>query len=129
MSSDILKASVILVGPGRAGRAFARSWRAAGGERREVPGRADISPGTKLTSDIVILAVPDDAISSTAARLAPAVTCQTALHFSGALPAEILAVLRDRGASVGSLHPLKVFAGSPSDDWRDAFVAVEGDPR
>jgi predicted short-subunit dehydrogenase-like oxidoreductase (DUF2520 family) len=129
MSSDILKASVILVGPGRAGRAFARSWRGAGGELREVPGRAEVSSATNLRGDILILAVPDDAISSTASRLAPVVTCQSAFHFSGALPAEVLAALRSRGASLGSLHPLKAFSGSASEDWLGAFVAVEGDSR
>ena len=130
MSSDILKASVILVGPGRAGSAFARSWRAAGGSLRELSGRGHSGmpdADERLTCDVLILAVPDDAISSTAEKLAPAVSCRNAFHFSGALSAGVLDVLRGGGASVGSLHPLKVFSGSPSDNWRDAFVAVEGD--
>jgi predicted short-subunit dehydrogenase-like oxidoreductase (DUF2520 family) len=39
-----------------------------------------------------------------------------------------LAPLSSTGARLGSLHPLRAFTGLPQDDWRDAFVAVEGDP-
>jgi predicted short-subunit dehydrogenase-like oxidoreductase (DUF2520 family) len=28
---------------------------------------------------------------------------------------------------VASLHPVRPFTGSPGEDWKDAFVAVEGD--
>jgi predicted short-subunit dehydrogenase-like oxidoreductase (DUF2520 family) len=82
-----------------------------------------------LTCDVLILAVPDDAIESTAKRLAPHVDCRIAFHFSGALPADVLATFGKEGASMGSLHPLRAFSGSASQDWRGTFVAVEGDLR
>jgi len=32
------------------------------------------------------------------------------------------------GTALGSLHPLRAFTGRAGEDWRGAFVAVEGDP-
>ncbi|HTD53366.1 MAG TPA: DUF2520 domain-containing protein, partial [Thermoanaerobaculia bacterium] len=50
-----------------------------------------------------------------------------AFHLSGAAAAEEIGVLRRSGASVGSLHPLRAFSGEASENWRGAFVAIEGD--
>lgn len=132
-----------LVGPGRAGKAFARSWIAAGGNLSEViardPSRAgdgarDIGGGTPRgleephsDCDILVLAVPDDAIAPAARALAGRLRCRAAFHFSGALPAAVLEPLRGSGAAVGSLHPLRVFTGVSGETWGGAFVAIEGD--
>ena len=78
-------------------------------------------------SDLLILAVPDDAIADCAATLAGKLRCTFAFHLSGALTADALAPLRASGASVASLHPLRPFTGADGEDWRGAFVAVEGD--
>ena len=54
--------------------------------------------------------------------------CRFAFHLSGALGSEALAPLRDAGRR-GRLAPSRC-APSPApteEDWRDAFVAVEGD--
>lgn len=140
--TDVLESRVALVGPGRAGRAFARSWMNAGGRIATVVGRkplasSDVS-GLPVLSvetsafepcDVVVLAVPDDAISSVATRLAGKLPCRYALHLSGAIGSEALAPFARNGAEVASLHPVRPFTGAGDEDWRGAFAAVEGQPR
>jgi predicted short-subunit dehydrogenase-like oxidoreductase (DUF2520 family) len=141
-ASEILSRSVGLVGPGRAGRAFARSWLSAGGRllwvlARDPSSAADVgaeqvvAPGESPLADcdVVVLAVPDDAISEVARDLASRVSCRHAFHVSGALGSEAIAPLRAVGAATASLHPVRPFTGDSSEDWTGAFVAVEGDER
>lgn len=139
----MLSCSLSLVGPGRAGSAFGRSWLAAGGALADVIARDPATAreavsrlgggaprglaGLDADCDILVLAVPDDAIGSVASALAGRLRCKTAFHLSGALPASALNALRGRGASVGALHPLRVFTGSADETWAGAFVAIEGD--
>ncbi|HEX7252863.1 MAG TPA: Rossmann-like and DUF2520 domain-containing protein [Thermoanaerobaculia bacterium] len=131
------------MGPGRAAKAFARSWVAAGGHVGSIVGRKsasverfvqEIGQGQAQTTgdaqvrcEVLVLGVPDDAIEIAAQSLAPRTACRLAFHLSGARPADLLAPFRERGASVGSLHALRAFHGDPSETWRDVFVAVEGD--
>jgi predicted short-subunit dehydrogenase-like oxidoreductase (DUF2520 family) len=137
---EILSRSLGLVGPGRAGRAFARSWRSAGGHLRWVlarrPASAETlgaervlgpSDGRLPDCDIVVLAVPDDAISEVASQVATRIACRDAFHISGAVGSEALAPFRDAGAHTASLHPVRPFTGDAAEDWNGAFVAVEGD--
>ncbi len=77
---------------------------------------------------MLVLAVPDDAIARVAAELAPRLSCDCAIHLSGALSSDVLKPFADRGAGVASVHPVRPFTGAPGEDWRGAFVAVEGDP-
>lgn len=143
MPGSVLSRSLSLVGPGRAGSAFARSWLASGGTLAEVIARdpdrageavARLGGGTPRSisspladCEILVLAVPDDSIAAAARTLAGRVRCRTAFHLSGALAASVLEPLRPSGASLGSLHPLRAFAGSPGEAWEGAFVTVEGD--
>ncbi len=143
MPRGILRSSVTLVGPGRAGKAFARSWISAGGKLGEViardPPRAregarEIGGGSPrgldephAGCDILILSVPDDAVAPAARALAGRVRFRAAFHLSGALAASALDPLKSSGAALGSLHPLRVFTGDRSETWGDAFVAIEGD--
>lgn len=144
----LLSSRLSLCGPGRAGKAFARSWNAAGGSLHEILARdlrsAELAVATFSSGqprafrgpispcDILIVAVTDDAIAEVAAALAPRADCRLAFHLSGALPAKALASLNERGpgpgAALGSLHPLRAFTGAEDETWRGAFVAVEGDP-
>ena len=144
MAEDLSNASVVLVGPGRAGRAFARSWTSAGGRlvlaardptRANPPGKnvpgaevRDLEGGGALDADVLVLAVPDDALAELAARMSSRGRWRFAFHFSGAVTSRVLSPLAASGATPGSLHPLRAFTGLPHDDWRDAFVAVEGEP-
>jgi predicted short-subunit dehydrogenase-like oxidoreductase (DUF2520 family) len=143
VSEELDDPTIVLVGPGRAGRAFARSWTAARGRivragrdadatRRfaaETSGgeARDLGDGSSLGGDILVISVPDDAIARVAAALAPRGTWRFALHFSGALGSSVLAPLVSAGAKLASLHPLRAFSGAPGENWKHAFVAVEGD--
>ncbi len=144
MSDDSTEARLVLVGPGRAGLALVRSWTGAGGTvvllARNAPAadrvRGELGDsavdvrsqddGQILAGDVLVLAVPDDAIDAVAAAFAPRAACRYAFHLSGARSARALAPLSPT-ASVGSLHPLRAFSGVPDESWKDAFVAVEGE--
>ena len=142
MSDDSNDPVIVLVGPGRAGRAFARSWSAAGG-RIVLAGRdadatrkfaaelsapaLDLAGDGRLEGDVLALSVPDDSISRVATLLSPRGRWRFALHFSGALASDVLAPLHSAGATLASLHPLRAFSGAPDENWKDAFVAVEGE--
>ncbi|MCA1611490.1 MAG: Rossmann-like and DUF2520 domain-containing protein [Thermoanaerobaculia bacterium] len=135
--------SLTLIGPGRAGRAFARSWLASGGALEAVLGRSRDSalaaareigsgrPGVlgadRFGSEVALIAVPDDRLSEAAREAASSGSCGLAYHLSGALPAGILAPLSEAGASVGSFHPLRAFTGASEETLRGAFVAIEGE--
>jgi predicted short-subunit dehydrogenase-like oxidoreductase (DUF2520 family) len=143
MADRIAQTKILLVGPGRAGRAFARSWTGAGGSvvlvardtaaartfAADIP-RAevrDLDDRRTFSGDVLVLSVPDDAIHPLAERIGGRVACRFAFHFSGALASRELAPLSSAGASLGSLHPLRAFSGAATDTWESAFVAVEGD--
>jgi predicted short-subunit dehydrogenase-like oxidoreductase (DUF2520 family) len=144
VAEQVPDVTIVLVGPGRAGRAFARSWTRAGGsivlaardasaarafageiEHAEARGLED--GAEPLAADVLVLAVPDDAIAPVASRLSQTVACRFAFHLSGALTAAALAPFRARRAGLGSMHPLRAFTGSQEEGWRGAFVAVEGE--
>ncbi|HKA37138.1 MAG TPA: DUF2520 domain-containing protein [Thermoanaerobaculia bacterium] len=135
--------AVSLVGPGRAGKAFGRSWVAAGGQIVEVVGRsldsarggreaigagtARVASAKPIQGDILIIAVPDDEIAGAAQSLAGRFPGTHVFHLSGALPASILGPLGSQGSALGSLHPARVFTGAASENWKGSFIAVEGD--
>jgi predicted short-subunit dehydrogenase-like oxidoreductase (DUF2520 family) len=119
------------VGAGAAGTALARALAARGGRvvavaarqyahaealARSIPGcRAYATPAeVAAASDLVFLAVPDDAIAWVAEtiRWSPG---QAAVHFSGARDASILAAAHDRGARTAALHPLMTFPRALQD--------------
>jgi len=139
--ADVLAQSLVLVGAGRAGAAFARSWRAAGGSVARVVGRDADKPlpsglsGTPRASaespgpacDVLVLAVPDDAIARVAIDLAPRLSTAFAIHLSGALASDVLRPFAERGTAVASVHPVRPFTGASEEDWRGVFVAIEGD--
>lgn len=81
------------------------------------------------SADLFLITTPDDQIGHVAAELARLDEFKhkpTALHTSGALSAEVLAPLREKGWSTGSIHPLVSVSssGAPLDG---AFWSVEGD--
>lgn len=143
MPTGVLASRLTLLGPGRAGRALARSWLAAGGQTLDIVARTSVAARTAVASvgggrplalseiggetDLLVLAVPDDEVVSAARVLGNRIRPRIAFHLSGALSAAALEALRLSGASLGSLHPLRAFTGAPDETWRDAFVAIEGD--
>jgi predicted short-subunit dehydrogenase-like oxidoreductase (DUF2520 family) len=63
--------------------------------------------------DVLLLAVPDDAVTSVARQIAAVGAIgkrHTVLHVSGVLGEEALAPLADSGAALGSLHPYQTLA-------------------
>jgi predicted short-subunit dehydrogenase-like oxidoreductase (DUF2520 family) len=92
-------------------------------------GHGPIPEGT----DILILAVPDDALHDVAnqvARLGEAPSACVALHLSGALSTDVLTPLHTAGFIVGSLHPLQTVADpwSGTDRLVGCAYAVAGQP-
>jgi predicted short-subunit dehydrogenase-like oxidoreductase (DUF2520 family) len=122
-----------IVGPGRAGSALAAALRSAGYDLTGVVARTAASaeraetllPGVPVLdledlvagSDVVILAVPDDAIAEVAARL-DARPGQFVVHLSGAHGTAVLAAATARGAVPVALHPPMTFSGTPADGAR-----------
>jgi len=137
-----------VVGPGRAGTGLALAWARAGHDvrlygRRPKPvptpltltvGAADDPPPWLTAVSVVVLAVPDDAITPLARSLARAGSLaanQVVLHLSGLLDHEALAALSASGAALGSLHPLQTLVEPRRvpGHLRGAWAAVEGMPR
>jgi predicted short-subunit dehydrogenase-like oxidoreductase (DUF2520 family) len=87
---------------------------------------ADIHADIEAT--IVWFCVPDSAIASGAASLSRATdwSGKVALHSSGALTSDELAVLRRRGAAVASVHPMMTFVRGSRPSLAEVPFAIEG---
>jgi predicted short-subunit dehydrogenase-like oxidoreductase (DUF2520 family) len=106
---------------------------------KSVGARAVAIARAVIDSDVVWFCVPDDTIAEVARLLAEKADWKgrVALHSSGALVSDELAVLRRRGAHVASVHPMMTFvagssqAGSLQNDSQRSFAgvpfAIEGD--
>lgn len=134
-----------IVGPGRAGAGIGLAL-AQSGYDVEIHGRHDhvLPAPLRLTVggappwldsvEIVLIAVPDDAIETVAIELAAtgrAGANHTVLHLSGVSDVGALAPLRQCGCALGSLHPLQSLSdpGSAPRRLAGAAAAVEGDDR
>jgi predicted short-subunit dehydrogenase-like oxidoreductase (DUF2520 family) len=92
--------------------------------------RAEATSG----SELVLIATPDDAISTVAAELASERAIsrdQVVLHLSGLLDRSALAALEESGAGCGSFHPLQSVAeaATAAERLKGAYVGIEGDDR
>jgi predicted short-subunit dehydrogenase-like oxidoreductase (DUF2520 family) len=78
--------------------------------------------------ELIILAVPDDAVASLAGSLRM-YSGQAMIHTSGALGAEVLAPAMAAGTQIGAFHPLVAFADTERAvaALHGATVAIEGD--
>jgi predicted short-subunit dehydrogenase-like oxidoreductase (DUF2520 family) len=78
--------------------------------------------------ELIILAVPDDAIAPLAGSLRM-YGGQAMIHTSGALGAEVLAPAMAAGTQIGAFHPLVAFADTERavEALRGATIAIEGD--
>ena len=137
-----------LVGPGNLGSALALTLVSAGYEVKYIavrPSRSGVlharalAKRTKaqivtlgkqaLDSNIVWLAVPDDAIADVSRTLAASQDWKGRLvfHSSGALTSEELAALRKQGAKVASVHPMMTFVRGAAPEMAGVSFALEGD--
>jgi predicted short-subunit dehydrogenase-like oxidoreductase (DUF2520 family) len=117
--------AAVVVGARRpsAAKAIARGIPNARAVRLDDPAIAEAS--------IVLLAVPDGALSSVARELAerrPSWRGTVALHAAGAFGPELLQPLAARGASTGVLHPLAVLGSSGPSVLAGAAARIEGAP-
>ena len=115
---------VRIVGPGRAGGAFALALDQAGWGV-EVRGRGDDLGDATDGVDLVLLCVPDPAVATVAAQVDPADEVVVA-HCAGSLGLDVLAGHR----RVASVHPL-VALTTPERGaamLRGAWFGVAGDP-
>jgi predicted short-subunit dehydrogenase-like oxidoreductase (DUF2520 family) len=98
--------------------------------RSLVPGARAFAEANALLDEVelVILAVPDDAIPALAGQL-HLYSGQAMIHTSGALGAEVLEPAMAAGTQVGGFHPLVAFADTERavEALRGATVAIEGD--
>ena len=84
-----------------------------------------------LRAELVWFCVPDAEIARAACTLTEKIEWKgtVALHSSGALTSDELAVLRNRGASVASVHPLMTFVRGSRPSLVGVPFAIEGDTR
>ncbi len=85
-----------------------------------------------LHSDIVLIAVPDDAIANVASDLArlggKEWQGKVVLHTSGALDSSALRAVADAGAATGSIHPMQTFTGQSVPDLAGRVFGMDGSP-
>ena len=142
------RSTVAIIGPGKLGTALAQAFRGAGYHISEIVARdesanqkhaqsfarklgAQFSPlsEAKLDAAVIWICVPDDTISSIARQLArrKGWRGKIVLHSSGALSSEELLPLKQRGAVIGSAHPMMTFANQAPVEWKGIPFAIEGD--
>jgi len=93
-------------------------------------GARPVTDAASLQARLLWFCVPDSEISRAAKSLAGALEWRgrVALHSSGALASEELEALRERGASVASVHPLMTFVRGSRPPLLGVPFAIEGDP-
>jgi predicted short-subunit dehydrogenase-like oxidoreductase (DUF2520 family) len=144
------KPRVTIIGPGRLGTALAIALSNKGYQLEALIGRrasklkksaAFLDVPVQLlvtkdvhklsTTDLVIVATPDDQISAAVDLLSESVKGITVLHTSGAISSKVLSPLGAQDCHVGSLHPLlsvsDPMAGAKA--FKGAFWCAEGDRR
>lgn len=139
--------SVTIIGAGAVGRSIALALFYSGVTVSGVysrSGRSAAAIGKKVhakhvgtvkefqwPSDVVIIAVPDADIQDVVKKISSVVGSmkgKTVFHTSGALTSDELSVLKRKGASIGSFHPLQTFSDSKRrTSMVNIWCAVEGD--
>jgi predicted short-subunit dehydrogenase-like oxidoreductase (DUF2520 family) len=137
-----------IIGAGRVGRALGRRLREEGWKIGVVVTRSEASARRAvrfigagqahavavrsiLASQVILIAVPDDEIAGVASELAriggEELQGRVVLHTSGALDSRVLDPVKERGAAVGSMHPLQTFTGRNVPSLEGRVFAIEGD--
>lgn len=124
---------VAIIGPGRLGNGLARALDSAGWSVVTL-GRSVVDEwrGHLAARDLVLLAVPDDAIAEVAVTLAAAGAVgkrHVVLHTSGARDRQALSALDGVTAGLGSFAPVQtvVDPATAAERLRGAYAVVEGD--
>jgi predicted short-subunit dehydrogenase-like oxidoreductase (DUF2520 family) len=81
-------------------------------------------------ADFLMITTPDDALAAAARAAARAVKPGTiAFHCSGATPSSVLAPLKEKGALIAGVHPVKTFTdpARDSETFAGTWCGTEGD--
>jgi predicted short-subunit dehydrogenase-like oxidoreductase (DUF2520 family) len=118
----------------RVGAVYSRSLERAAVLAERVGAQAVSAPElVPAYADLTVIAVPDDVVEVVAAGIAAADwTGKGAVHTCGSKDSAALAVLRERGALIGTLHPAFPFADietAVSELPGAAFAVEADDPR
>ena len=141
--------SLNIIGSGRVGRACGRMWAQAGvfqvqdvlTRSRESAAEAVGFIGTGNAvgrleemrgADVWMIATRDDAIVSSCVTLAASgkvTPDDIVFHVSGATPSSDLKAVKEKGALVASVHPIKTFAdaGQAVETFAGTYCSAEGD--
>lgn len=121
--------NIVVIGRGKVGRGLARALNAAGVETRLARGRAK-SRSAVRDADVVVLAVPDDAIVQVAGSIAPHLEPgAVVVHCAGARGTDELSLCETAGAEVGAMHPLVSFADARrTPDLQGTTFVIDGSP-
>jgi predicted short-subunit dehydrogenase-like oxidoreductase (DUF2520 family) len=143
---------VSFVGCGRVGRTLARALKDAGYEVGMIMTRHDKSTheaigfvgagihatdavSAALSGNIHFIATNDDAIEEVVASLDEQIHASLKdhyyFHFSGSITSEALEPLKKKGAAIGSIHPLQVFADPQKalETLPGVYYAIEGEDK
>jgi predicted short-subunit dehydrogenase-like oxidoreductase (DUF2520 family) len=98
---------------------------------REVGASAVAIPQAQIRADVIWFCVPDGEIASAAGSMTKAAGWKgkVALHSSGALTSDELAVLSRLGAAAASVHPLMTFVRGSRPSLAGVSFAIEGSPK
>jgi predicted short-subunit dehydrogenase-like oxidoreductase (DUF2520 family) len=140
------KPRIAIVGAGNLGGALARALHRSGYIVDAVIARSDnaslrkakslskqgggvVVRPAQIEADVVWFCVPDSEIANAAQVVAGKMDWKgrVALHSSGALTSDELEVLRQRGSTVASVHPLMTFVRGSRPALVDVPFAIEGD--
>jgi predicted short-subunit dehydrogenase-like oxidoreductase (DUF2520 family) len=84
-----------------------------------------------LVSRVILIATPDDEIAVVAQELArigeEELRGRIVLHTSGAMDSAVLDAVHERGAMVGSMHPLQSFSGVSVPSLEGKVFTIEGE--
>lgn len=128
-----------VIGAGRVGSALWRTLSRTGqfdadllvdrSAKEKLSGAVEPDSVNEVPSDIVLITTQDDAIEDATKWLSALISGPAVvLHTSGSRSSEVLGDLRERGCSVGSLHPLLSISGGDTQEIvRGAYFCVEGD--
>lgn len=115
MSAPLRVHTVGIIGAGRVGSIMAAALADAGYSIVGIGSRSGgATPVQLAAADLLLLAVPDDALATLVENL-PVRPGQIVAHTSGAHGVAVLAPAVARGARPLALHPAMTFAGGPAD--------------
>src|SRR5438876_3105623 len=84
-----------------------------------------------LASRVILIATPDDEIAVVAQELArigeEELRGRVVLHTSGTMDSAVLDAVPERGAMVGSMHPLQSFSGVSVPSLEGKVFTIEGE--